>query len=141
MGNITKLIPLVSSISSHGPKVKPIKNAPKYQQGHHHHHHRNDTTPASSGTANGSNIENAVPASKDPSTATKEGNLVDSTAENAALILAQDDTSADGHGSQGQKKNRNKRGGRGKNHGGGGGAIPDTGVNGGVMIPLGEANI
>jgi len=146
VGNITKLIPLVSSItSSHGPKVKPIKNAPKYQQGHHNHHHHHDTPNSSTGATNGSN-ENAAPGTQDSSNSAKEQDSTD-VSEKTVPINAQDESFVGQQGGQGQgqqKKNRNKRGGRGRHHGSAGGAgIQDSSnsINGGVSIPLGEANV
>jgi hypothetical protein len=158
VGNITKLIPMMSSTTTHGPKIKPIKNAPKHHQHNQHNqggHHQQSSHDAG-GTAGvghsqqaAGNNENAAPGVHHTN-----GGAADSTENSqkpgdeprlasATHLTDLTTVQSTGQGGQGQqKRNRNKRGGRGKHHGGGGQNTEGSSVgHGSSVVPLGEANI
>jgi hypothetical protein len=148
VGNITKLIPMVSSTNTHGPKIKPIKNMPKHHNQSQHNqggpgHQQDSGGPSGSGqqssTASGNN-ENAAPRANGGGTESSESYQLKADLENATHLT--DLTTIPSQDQQGQqKRNRNKRGGRGRHGGGGGHNEEVSSGTGSSVVPLGEANV
>lgn len=144
VGNIVKLIPMVSSAVTHGPKIKPIKNQPKHHQAHQPHHSQqlqNQDQPSTATTSNNNassststtKNENVAPTVTQSSVAEIRRASVDKEKEEMGTDELSDTDLTDLTSEHGQKK-RNKRGGRGRHDHGAGRS------SSGNFAPLSETN-
>jgi len=132
VGNITKLMPLAPSTSSHGVKIKPIKNQPKPQ---HSNPYPNPTQDQQS-TSNNPNAINTKNENVAPTST-----IATSSAENDASSSLQPESNlTELTAEPGQQKKRNKRGGKRhtSNDSNGATSTPRTSIGG--TGPLAEAN-
>jgi hypothetical protein len=122
---------MISSVNTHGPKVKPIKNQPKVHQPHHNQHQSNNTQgnpinipvpPKNENTAIGLvGLSNSIP--KDTELSEKNMSTEDLSDSNLTEFTT-------------EPRKRNKRGGRGR-HQDHGAQRPSNGN----IAPLGESNV